>query len=84
MGDYFEAFIDDEVRALSLTRESLRDWAPTAAVDGPGDALGEQPAPPPRWLTSPRRTAPVFGLTEASTSRRSASAERSASVAAAG
>ena len=28
MGDYFEAFIDDEARALSLTREELRDWAP--------------------------------------------------------
>ncbi len=28
MGDYFEAFIDDEARSLSLTRESLRGWAP--------------------------------------------------------
>ena len=28
MGDYFEAFIDDEARALSLTREALRNWTP--------------------------------------------------------
>ena len=31
MGDYFEAFIDDEARALSLTREAIRAWAPPAA-----------------------------------------------------
>ena len=36
MGDYFEAFIDDETRALSLTRESLADWAPPAAAKGRG------------------------------------------------
>ena len=28
MGDYFEAFIDDEARALSLTRDHLRGWIP--------------------------------------------------------
>ncbi len=28
MGDYFEAFIDDEARGLSLTREALQAWAP--------------------------------------------------------
>ena len=28
MGDYFEGFIDEEVRALSLTREAIRAWAP--------------------------------------------------------
>ena len=28
MGDYFEAFIDDEARALSLTRDALRAWTP--------------------------------------------------------
>lgn len=28
MGDYFEAFIDDEARALSLTRDSLETWTP--------------------------------------------------------
>ena len=28
MGDYFEAFIDDETRALSLTREALQAWTP--------------------------------------------------------
>ena len=28
MGDYFEGFIDEEVRALSLTREFIRAWAP--------------------------------------------------------
>ena len=28
MGDYFDAFIDDEARALSLTREAIRAWAP--------------------------------------------------------
>ena len=36
MGDYFEAFIDDEARALSLTRESLRDWAPPDGGTGRG------------------------------------------------
>ena len=29
MGDYFEGFIDEEARALSLTREAIRAWAPT-------------------------------------------------------
>ena len=33
MGDYFEAFIDDEARALSLTREAIRTWAPPAPRD---------------------------------------------------
>ena len=28
MGDYFDGFIDDEARALSLTREVIRAWAP--------------------------------------------------------
>ena len=28
MGDYFEGFIDEEARALSLTHESIRGWAP--------------------------------------------------------
>ena len=28
MGDYFDRFIDDEARALSLTREAIRAWAP--------------------------------------------------------
>ena len=28
MGDYFDGFIDDEARALSLTREAIRSWAP--------------------------------------------------------
>ena len=28
MGDYFEAFIDDEARALSLTRDALQAWTP--------------------------------------------------------
>ena len=28
MGDYFDGFIDDEARALSLTREAIRAWAP--------------------------------------------------------
>ena len=36
MGDYFEAFVDDEARALSLTRESLRDWAPPGGGTGRG------------------------------------------------
>ena len=36
MGDYFEAFIDDEARALSLTRDALRDWAPPGGGTGPG------------------------------------------------
>ena len=36
MGDYFEAFIDDEARALSLTHESLRDWAPPVGGTGRG------------------------------------------------
>ena len=29
MGDYFDGFIDDEARALSLTREAIRSWAPS-------------------------------------------------------
>ena len=28
MGDFFDGFIDDEARALSLTREAIRAWAP--------------------------------------------------------
>ena len=28
MGDYFDGFIDDEARALSLTRDAIRAWAP--------------------------------------------------------
>ena len=28
MGDYFEAFIDDEARGLSLTRDALEAWTP--------------------------------------------------------
>ena len=28
MGEYFEEFIDEEARALSLTREAIRAWAP--------------------------------------------------------
>ena len=28
MGDYFEGFIDEEARALSLTPESIRGWVP--------------------------------------------------------
>ena len=28
MGDYFEGFIDEEARALSLTSESIRYWKP--------------------------------------------------------
>ena len=28
MGDYFEGFIDEEARALSLTRESILNWTP--------------------------------------------------------
>ena len=28
MGDYFEGFIEEEARALSLTQESIRAWAP--------------------------------------------------------
>ena len=33
MGDYFEGFIDEEMRALSLTRDAVRAWTPPA---GPG------------------------------------------------
>ena len=36
MGDHFEAFIDDEARALSLTRESLLDWTPPGRGTGRG------------------------------------------------
>ena len=28
MGDYFEGFIDEEARALSLTTEAIGAWAP--------------------------------------------------------
>ena len=28
MGDFFDGFIDDEARALALTREAIRAWAP--------------------------------------------------------
>ena len=31
----------------------LRGRGADGRGDGPGDALGERPAPPPRWLTSP-------------------------------
>ena len=30
MGDYFEEFIDEEARALSLTRDAIRAWTPPA------------------------------------------------------
>ena len=30
MGDYFEGFIDEEARSLSLTQEAIRAWAPPA------------------------------------------------------
>ena len=30
MGDYFEGFIDEEARSLSLTHEAIRAWAPPA------------------------------------------------------
>lgn len=30
MGDYFEGFIDEEARALSLTRDAIRTWTPPA------------------------------------------------------
>lgn len=30
MGDYFEGFIDEEARALSLTRDAVRAWTPPA------------------------------------------------------
>lgn len=33
MGDHFEAFIDDEMRALSLTREALQNWTPPERRD---------------------------------------------------
>ena len=41
MGDYFEAFIDDEARALSLTRESLGTGRRRTA--GRGEAAAEEP-----------------------------------------
>ena len=34
MGNYFEGFIDEEARALSLTRESIRAWAPRTGRRG--------------------------------------------------
>ena len=36
MGDYFADFIDQEARALSLTRESIDTWAPPAGKTGRG------------------------------------------------
>ena len=36
MGDYFEGFIDEEARALSLTRETIRAWTPPAVESGRG------------------------------------------------
>ena len=36
MGDYFADFIDQEARALSLTRESIDAWAPPAGRTGRG------------------------------------------------
>ena len=37
MGDYFEGFIDEEARALALTREAIRVWAPPAGRARRGD-----------------------------------------------
>ncbi len=37
MGDYFEGFIDEEARALSLTHEAVRAWAPPAGRARRGD-----------------------------------------------
>ena len=31
MGDYFERFLDEQVRSLGIAREALRSWAPPAA-----------------------------------------------------
>ena len=41
MGDYFEAFIDDEARALSLTRESVRRLG-AAGRWGRGEATADK------------------------------------------
>jgi hypothetical protein len=32
MGDFYDGFVDEEARALGLTREAIRSWAPPAAV----------------------------------------------------
>ena len=37
MGDYFEGFIDEEARALSLTRAAVRAWMPPAGRGRRGD-----------------------------------------------
>ena len=37
MGDYFEGFIDEEARALALTPEAVRAWAPPAGRARRGD-----------------------------------------------
>ena len=36
MGDYFEGFIDEEARALSLFREAIRAWMPPGGLDRRG------------------------------------------------
>ena len=41
MGDYFEGFIDEEARVLSLTREAIRAWAPP---EGRGRRVGRRRA----------------------------------------
>ncbi len=37
MGDYFEGLIDEEARALSLTRGTIRTWAPPTGRGRRGD-----------------------------------------------
>src|SRR5262249_9642965 len=32
MGEYFEGFVDEEARALSLTRDAIRGWTPPSAT----------------------------------------------------
>jgi hypothetical protein len=32
MGEFYEGFLDEEARALGLTREAIRSWTPPAAV----------------------------------------------------
>ena len=36
MGDYFEGFIDEEARALSLFRQAIRAWMPPGGLDRRG------------------------------------------------
>jgi hypothetical protein len=53
MGDYFEGFVDEEARALGLTREAIQAWTPPASAP-----LRRRPASTRRRRSTPDSASP--------------------------